>query len=334
LGEQIDSLRRELGRRGSISKLPDKIHLDLPVKVGADFAQAFDVRLLQKTSASWEFWMGLIDNFIKEYGHSVVPVDYAVGEYRLGSWVVTQRFLHGRGELSEERIKRLEALPGWSWDPVADSWTNHYNVLKAFAEREGHARPPQLHVENGLRLGQWVAVVRRSRDMAAQENIALLEALPGWSWNPYEDDWEQGFTSLLKFVEREGHAGVPKEHMEDGYHLGRWPGHQRAKRKNLSRDRQERLEALPGWSWDLRADMWQRKFNLLREFQRREGHALVPQGYVEGDVKLGTWVLEQRNNQAKLTEERRTLLESVPGWRWDPYAESWERGLAALTARR
>jgi superfamily II DNA or RNA helicase len=331
LGEQIDSLRRELGQRGGISKLPNKIHLDLPVKVGADFARAFDVRLLQKTSASWEFWMGLMDNFIKENRHSLVPVGYAVGRYKLGSWVVTQRHLHGRGELSEERTHRLEALPGWSWDPVADSWAKHYNGLKAFAEREGHARPSQLYVENGLRLGQWVAVQRNSREKMSPERVAILEVLPGWSWNPYADNWEEGFTSLLGFVEREGDAGVAKDHIEDGYNLGRWTSHQRVKRRSLSRDRRKRLEALPGWSWDLRGDMWQRKFDLLREFQRREGHALVPQGYVEDGVKLGTWVLEQRNNEAKLSEERRKLLESVPGWAWDPYTEAWEQGYEALT---
>jgi superfamily II DNA or RNA helicase len=331
LGKELDGLRRELGRHGGIPRLPSKIHIDIPKKVDAAFAEAFEVRLVEQTTASWEFWMGLMDNFIQQNGHSLVRIDYTVGEYRLGSWVSTQRHLRGKGELSEERTQRLQALPGWSWDAVADSWTKHYNVLKSFAEREGHARPPQPHVENGLRLGQWVAVVRRSRDVAAQENIALLEALPGWSWNPYEDDWEQGFTSLLKFVEREGHAGVAKEHIEDGYYLGRWTGHQRAKRKSLSLDRQQRLEALPGWSWDLRADMWQRKFNLLRKFQQREGHALVPQGYAEDGAKLGSWVGEQRNNEAKLSGERRKLLESVPGWTWDPYAESWERGFDALT---
>ena len=36
----------------------------------------------------------------------------------------------------------LEALPGWSWDPVADSWIDHYNALKAFAaKRRTRPRP-------------------------------------------------------------------------------------------------------------------------------------------------------------------------------------------------
>jgi superfamily II DNA or RNA helicase len=330
LGEQIDALRREMGRRG-VPKLPDKIHVDLPLKVGADFADAFDVRLLQKTSAPWESWLGLMDDFINENEHSRVPADYAVRDHKLGMWVSTQRHLHGRGQLSAERIETLEALPGWSWDPVADSWTQHYNGLKAFVEREGHARPSQTYVENGLRLGQWVAVQRNSRMKTSPERVALLEALPGWSWNPYEDQWEEGFTSLLRFVEREGHAGVPKGHIEDAYDLGRWTSHQRSKRRSLTDERRKRLEAQPGWSWDLRADMWQRKFDLLRGFQQRQGHARVPQGYVEDGVKLGTWVLEQRNKRSEVSEDRRKLLESVPGWTWDPHTGAWERGYTALT---
>lgn len=331
LGRQLDELRRELGRHGGRPQLPEKIHVDFPTKVDVAFAEAFEVRLVEGTTAPWEFWFGLMDNFIKENGHSLVPADYTDGDHKLGSWVVIQRSFHGRGDLSQERTHRLEALPGWSWDPVADYWTKHYNGLKLFAEREGHARPAQLYIENRLRLGQWVAVQRNYRKTMSPERVVLLEALPGWSWNPYEDKWEEGFTSLLRFVEREGHAGVPKDHIEDGYLLGRWTSHQRTKRKSLSPDRRERLEALPSWSWDLRADMWRRKFDLLREFQRREGHALVPQGHAENGVNLGTWLQEQRNNRATLSEERRKLLESVPGWTWDPYSESWERGFAAIT---
>ena len=73
LGEKIDALRREMGRRGGVPKLPHKIHLDLPVKVGAEFADAFDVRLLQKASASREFSMGLMDAFIRRTGARGCP---------------------------------------------------------------------------------------------------------------------------------------------------------------------------------------------------------------------------------------------------------------------
>ena len=58
LGEQLDELRRQLGRQGQQPRLPGKIHLDLPARVGIDFARAFDVRLVEQTTASWDYGSG------------------------------------------------------------------------------------------------------------------------------------------------------------------------------------------------------------------------------------------------------------------------------------
>ena len=268
--------------------------------------------------------------FVAEHGHSNVPFPYMVGEYNLRSWVATQRGLYKRGELSEERVRELEELPGWVWDILEDNWTRHYEGLKKFAEREGHARTPQRYIEEGLKLGQWVVVQRRNRDEMTPERRELLQALPGWSWDPYTDRWEKAYSVLAKFVEREGNARVHKEHVEDGVRLGEWVIDQRVKRNKLTDDQRSRLESLPGWSWDARSDLWNRKFALLQQFEKREGHALVPQGHIEDGIKLGTWVNEQRQRKDEISAERRALLESVPGWTWDPYSESWERSYRAL----
>jgi len=303
LAEQIDTFRRELGRRGGHARIPDKIHFDLARSVGRAFTDAFDIRLVEKTSARWEFWLGLLERyadengtarvpvdcvvnglalgqwasvqrglyakgtlsddrreklerlhgwiwdvlvdqwgiwmglmrqFVAEHGHANVPFPYMVGEYNLRSWVATQRGLHKRGELSEERVRELEALPGWVWDILDDNWTRHYEGLKKFAKRAGHARAPQRYVADGLKLGQWVAVQRANRDETSAERKALLEALPGWSWNPFNDRWEQAYAALVKFTEREGNARVPNSHIEDGLRLGKWVTHQRSKRDELS----------------------------------------------------------------------------------------------------
>ncbi len=401
LAEQIDTLRRELGRSGR-ARIPDKIHLNVARSVGGAFADAFDVRLVEKTSARWEFWYGLLERyvdenstarvpvdyvigryalgqwasvqrnlhsnrtlsaerraklerlpgwawdvladqwtmwmdlmhqFVSEHGHANVPFPFIVGEYNLRSWVATQRTLHKRGELSEERVRELEALPGWLWDVLDDNWSRNYNGLKKFADRAGHARAPQRFVDDdGLKLGQWVAVQRIHRSEMSPDRKALLEALPGWSWTPTTDAWERSYGFLKAFVEREGHARVPNGHLEDGFRLGQWVTDQRVKRDKLPDSQLERLNSTPGWIWDARADRWQQKLALLHEFQKREGHALVPQGYKEDGISLGSWVREQRANRATMTTERRKLLESVSGWSWDPYSESWERGYAALSA--
>jgi excisionase family DNA binding protein len=78
----------------------------------------------------------------------------------------------------------LERLPAWSWDPYADSWDRHYEKLVGFVERTGSARVPERHIEDELRLGQWVRAQRRFRRRGTlrEDRTRRLEALPGWSW--------------------------------------------------------------------------------------------------------------------------------------------------------
>ncbi|MCC8930874.1 helicase associated domain-containing protein [Rhodococcus sp. I2R] len=234
--------------------------------------------------------------------------------------------------MSEERTRELEAFSGWVWDIREVTWTRNYQALKAFAERVGRAQPSPRLIEDGVKLGQWVVVQRTNRDEMSAERVQLLEALPEWSWTPQADKWDRGYKFLTDFVAREGHARVPNAHVENDFPLGTWVTVQRKNRDDLPEDDRERLQSLPGWVWDARAAMWQQKLELLNQYQRREGHVLVPQGFKEDGVNIGSWVREQRANRANITQERRDLLVAVPGWSWDPYTDAWERAYAALVS--
>jgi hypothetical protein len=75
--------------------------------------------------------------------------------------------------------------------------------------------------------------------------------VPGWTWNPVADQWEEGFSHLLQYVERHGDARVPQSYSVDGYQLGEWVARQRRMYAKglLDADRERRLQALPGWTW-------------------------------------------------------------------------------------
>src|SRR5262249_55875410 len=53
----------------------------------------------------------------------------------------------------------------------------------------------------------------------------------------------------------------------------------RAAKDIMDSDRRQRLEALPGWSWNTLEDKWELGFSQLRKFFEREGHCRVPYGY-------------------------------------------------------
>ncbi len=93
-----------LGRQGRRPRLPSKIHLDLPAKVGIDFARAFDVRLVEQSTVSWEFWFGLLEQFVFRHGHTNIKVDYVLQGYRLGAVTLRARAITAIDlELSDSR---------------------------------------------------------------------------------------------------------------------------------------------------------------------------------------------------------------------------------------
>jgi predicted helicase len=257
LAKELDGLRRELGRRGTLGERPGKIVLDLPSTVGVDFGRAFDAMLVETSTPSWEEGYGHLQRFAEREGNAHVPF-FAQAEngYPLGQWVGTQRAFFKRNLLAPTRTERLEALPGWAWSAWVASWEEAYGHLQRFAEREGHARVPRDHVEGGYPLGRWAHQQRMAFKQKRLDSMRAqrLEALPGWTYTRHETVWNEAYDHLQRFAAREGHARVPAAYREDGYPLGPWVDFQRRSFRagRLSLKRIARLESLPGWTWDTR----------------------------------------------------------------------------------
>ena len=111
-----------------------------------------------------------------------------------------------------------------------------------------------------------------------------LEALPGWSWEVLSDQWEQGFSYLKQFTDREEHCRVSLSYKtEDGFKLGVWVSNQRAAKNKNEPVRRQRLEGLPGWSWEVLSDVREKRFSYLKHFSDQQGHCRVSQGYETED---------------------------------------------------
>ena len=58
--------------------------------------------------------------------------------------------------LTAEQIQRLESPNGWSWMAFNESWESQYTLALQFADRDGRAKAPQRHIEDGIDLASWV----------------------------------------------------------------------------------------------------------------------------------------------------------------------------------
>jgi predicted helicase len=167
LSDELDQLRIELGakRKSSVGSGDlRKIVFDLPTSVNEDFAQSLRAYLVSQTTESWMFWYGLLETFVKEHGHCRVAALYKTDDgFRLGAWVSKQR--QPKNTMEPDRRRRLEMLPGWSWDVLSDWWEEGFSHLKEFAERERHCRVPiSYRTEDGYILRQWLGVQRSAKD--------------------------------------------------------------------------------------------------------------------------------------------------------------------------
>ncbi|MCP4674211.1 MAG: hypothetical protein GY854_01560 [Deltaproteobacteria bacterium] len=139
-----------------------------------------------------------------------------------------------------------------------------------------------------------------------------------------KDDWNDWYKILLTYAAREGHARVPRGHIEGGRHLGRWVYTQRKTGGALPKARKAALERL-GWTWTVqKKKTWDDWYKVLLIYIEREGHSRVPRDHMEGGCGLGKWVHVQRKARDDMPAKHKAAFERLPDWIWSVQDARWK----------
>ena len=188
-------------------------------------------------AAITDAWSIRFDEMLAYYAeHGALPHARAPG---LGSWISTQRYKRFTMNIAQK--EQLDALPFWTWDPLEEAWNSRLAELVLYFTE--HGVTPLAVEPSGL--GRWVRNQRATRYTMDATHKEKLEALPFWSWGPYEDAWNSRFAELVVYGTE--HGALPPFIEPNG--LGRWVRKQRGRLGTMETTRKERLEALPFWSW-------------------------------------------------------------------------------------
>jgi superfamily II DNA or RNA helicase len=274
-----------------------------------------------------------LESFVKREGHARVPVSWTEDGVNLGHWVGSRR--QNRATLSPAVISRLDRL-GFVWDTAEADFEEGLRRLKEYVHRNGHAKVPQKWSENGVKLGVWVATLRRRRAegylTAAQ--VSQLDQL-GMKWNPFSEQFAENLTYLREFITKEGHSYPPRGYRVGTVDLGGWAIHLRASRGELDSEKVLLLDSI-GFDWTSYVDyLFDKNYLVLADFERAHGHARVPRGFKVGEVNLGSWVGTLRANRVKLDQEKVSRLDQL-GFVWDVREvdfQKWIRLLRSFVAR-
>jgi len=329
LAIELDGFRKQLGKRGTVGRSA-KIHFDLPTTVSADFERALDTKLIESTTASWEFWFGLLDVYKDEHGDCLVSGKHITDSgHKLGNWVSNQRRM--KEQLTPERIQRLDAL-GFVWDQLAEQWEQGFRELLTYKEEHGDCLVSGKHITaSGHKLGNWVSNQRSKKEQLTPELIQRLFTL-GFVWDPLAEQWEQGIRELLTYKEEHGDCLVSGKYITaSGHKLGVWVSTQRRMKEQLTPERIQRLDAL-GFVWDPLAEQWEQGIRELLTYKEEHGDCLVSGKYITASGhKLGNWVSARRSKKDKLTPEQVQRLDAL-GFVWDAIKEQWKQGIRELRA--
>lgn len=339
LAAQLDEVRREMGRRrGGNPRLPPKI-LPLPSTVNADFAKAFNVKLVDLTTSTWQSWLGLLQEYAREKGTARVPFGTIFREQDLSNWASMQRYLYGIGQLEPEKVQELERLEGWSWDYRDDNWEEFLRRLDEFVMEFGHANVEKSYrTPDNYPLGSRVSVQRRK---ATRERREILEGYQGWVWNTQVDAWNRSFDAAAEFIREHGHSIIPGGIRVGAGSLNNWATKQRRLYTDGDLDdwKIKKLESVKGWAWDRAAQAdeietreWETGFEQLLRYGRAAKTFVVPADCQFEDYDLGGWVRTQRrlHSQNELLPERIARLNALDGWSWHPKVDQWDRFIVHL----
>ena len=158
----------------------------------------------------------------------------------------------------------------------------------------------------------------------------MLEKLRGFYWFPRDEAWDYGFKRLQSYLDKEGRYPTQSYVAEDGFALGRWLNRAR-NAKELSSERKKLLQSLPSWSFDQRDQRWRAAYDRLVEFVTKTGSAKVPAKYIVDEAfDLGRWVGHMKKSFDSLEQEKKTLLERLPGWSTNYRQDRWNYAYSRL----
>jgi hypothetical protein len=118
--------------------------------------------------------------FKEVHGHCNVT-DSWPENLRLARWVMTQRQMYRKGKLSEDRVRRLEAI-GFVWCRQGQAWNEMFQRLIRYKEVHGDCDVPSGWKEDP-QLGSWVVKqrYRGKKGLLTEERIGRLDEV-GMRW--------------------------------------------------------------------------------------------------------------------------------------------------------
>lgn len=280
---------------------------------------------------SWEASFEKLRAFKKQFGHLRVPSSYC-DDPGLGKWLANQQEAMRKGKLKPEKLRKMRALGVPPRQVVGGDrsksihisrWLKGFRQLEAILQADYGGRLPEVgRFPDELRT--WLK--RQAKKLHAGKlepwQVAHLERI-GFDpehipERPPQIDWEDRLARLRRFIQKHGHAHVPRGYADKKLNAFVEGIRDRKRRGRLTRREIRELRAV-GFVFAPNREVsprWRQLYEVLKDYYEAHGNSHVPRYYAENQP-LAEFVAQQRQRGRKglLLEEHIRLLDALD-FRW------------------
>jgi superfamily II DNA or RNA helicase len=275
-----------------------------------------------------------LKNFIAEHdGRYPLRLSKDLNESRMADWCGERRCAQGK---NPEYDRQLEQIPGWSWDLFIAKFNHMWEIVDAYVKENG--RFPDV----GTKEAAWCSKRRMARGENEDFDTKLMQ-IPGWSWDPIADQFEQTIQELAEFVTKNERlpSQIGKTDIEKK--LGKFCcGRRRVQGKNPTYDKT--LEQIPGWYWTKKKksknrpmaktyrDQFDKMLASVNAFVVETGRIPSFCGNTSHEKKLAKWCCKRRQQHGEndIIDES---LDRIPGWYWTDEKKRTTRELTVASIK-
>ena len=225
-----------------------------------------------------------------------------------------------------------------------NTWKKYFNLAKMYFRHHNNLQIPYdfkttngyLYDEIGANLGKWLSNQKINFFDLTKERQELLVSI-GFTLNAYEEKWLINYRLAKKYFEHHGNLRIPYdfktingyERDDTGTNLGTWLNTQKVTYATISKEKQDLLINI-GFALSAYEEKWLINYRLAKKYFEYHGNLRIPKkyktinGYEKSDtgINLGSWIVLQRTNYARLSKEKQDLLSSI-GFTLNAHEEKW-----------
>ena len=318
------------------------------------FFNQLDVSLSKRSRISKDDLIDFVERYVAEHGNLIINTFYIENNKNFGNHIYELRRKYEKNLLSDDKIKELERINGWTWHIFRKhnsiEMDDLLDFIKEYGRENGNLNIPYRYTKDGKNYGGAIYRIRKKYKTQKNlpEKIKILEEIPEWQWENDNNFLDEGpgnkrnrkvseykvnitlLNFVKKYTEENGNCNISSGFIKDGIPFGSKIYLLRRKYRsgNLHQDEINEYEKINGWSWEnsnQRRTISSDEFKIFCEkYFEINGDLNFPSNYKEDGKSYGhhryNWIKNYHNK--KLSKEKIKDLENIKGWDWTFFSSS------------